>query len=1571
EAPDGTSVAIITPLDTTSGSDNYEVRLDDASSNPLENGTDDISGTPYNRTAAPDFALSSFNGKRAQGVWTLRIWDRDISAPSDRVGDFNEATLFFDGTAIVPPAVEANRIKGIVFRDYDADGIQDVREPGVAGITVVARNAAGIILSSTTSGTDGSYLLSVSDGVHVRVEFLGLPAHLAPGPTAAGVGSSVQFVTAPAAQIDFATHNPAEHVGDANPMILVPCYENGLPAGNTNPAFVAIPYNAEGQPLAYGGAAANPRVDASVEELGAVWGVAYQPLQQRAFTSAFLKRHVGFADGPGYVYILDYATAGVPLAGSFDLDGVSPANGGAAIDLGTVDRSTVDAGNNYVLGDPASPNRDYDAFGKVGTMSYGDADLSEDGNTLFIVNLHQRALITVDVSGPSGSLPGTVNQYPLGGLTVDGGPQTFDGLAVNGVMRPWGLEFRDGVGYLGVVNDASTGTAADLRGYVFTFDPANPAAGLTQVLDFPINWSRENGHGAAAPGVGDWQPWGLGDWFTVNPQLANSDDNYMAPQPILSGLEVNERGDIVIGITDRFSHQNGRQNYRAILDDPGSPDGGNPNEVLWDTSSMGDIIHACWNGSAYVMEGSAGCPVNDHNRLTGDSGNTLRQDDGLAGTGEYYYQDHFMESNVNSDGYLSFVHGETATGALAHLPGTENVISTQYDPLLLPEFGRIVNAQGLVWYDTFNGPRTQAYQVVESSDTSPQTFAKSNGLGDLELISEVAPIEIGNRVWNDSNGNGVQDPGEAIYSGVTVTLHDMDAAGAQVGSATTDANGVYVFGGTSDANMTSGSVLPDRNYQLRITLTSGPLANRVPTLSNAGINDLHDSDAMLHAGSAVIAFTTGGAGENDHTLDFGFGPENGGLGNLVYHDANGNGTYDSGEGIGGVTVEVYELFTIPGTDPPYATAVTLPNGAYAVTGLPDSGSLPNGPYTVHIPASQFQAGGPLEGFRSLPLHGGDNQTDDDADENGIDNADPATNGITAADVSIVAGTEPNAAGGETGFDSTSDDGPRDADIDLTVDFAFYDTADVASVGNRVWVDTNGNGIQDGGEAGFDGLTVYLLDSTGTTVMWADTTSGGGFYSFTDLAPGDYVLDFAPPVGYALTTRDAGSDDALDSDPDPATDRVAISLAPNENNDTVDAGVYQPATIGNFVWTDANGDGVENDGAAGIDGITVNLWNGTETAQLATTTTAGGGLYSFGNLAPGSYVVEFVESGGYALTAMDAGGDDGVDSDADPADGRADAVTVVSGESVDTIDAGMYQLGSINGFVRADLNGDGTGDSALSGVTVFLDIDGSGGFNAGDVAATTNGSGFYSFGSLVPGSYDVGEIDLPNYRSVGDNDGGDLNLTANVVVTSGTATPNINFSDEELGAIAGTVRADTDNDDAGDTPLSGVTVFLDTNGNGSFDGGEPTTTTSGAGTYSFTGLIAGDYNVVQVDLANYQSVSDTDGGDANVTSPVSVTVGATTANIDFVDEELGAIAGTVRADTDNDDTGDTPLSGVTVFLDMDGSGTLNAGDVSTTTSGAGTYSFTGLAPGNYDVVQVDLANYQSVSDTDGGDANVTS
>lgn len=91
------------------------------------------------------------------------------------------------------------------------------------------------------------------------------------------------------------------------------------------------------------------------------------------------------------------------------------------------------------------------------------------------------------------------------------------------------------------------------------------------------------------------------------------------------------------------------------------------------------------------------------------------------------------------------------------------------------------------------------------------------------------------------------------------------------------------------------------------------------------------------------------------------------------------------------------------------------------------------------------------------------------------------------------------------------------------------------LGNRVFLDSNGDGLQGPEELGVDGITVRLLSSA-NAVLDSKVTAGGGYFGFADVPSGSYRLEVSPPVGWNLTLRDVGGDDTIDSDVDPTTGR---------------------------------------------------------------------------------------------------------------------------------------------------------------------------------------------------------------------------------------------------------------------------------------------------------------------------------------------------------------------------------------------------------------------------------------------------
>ncbi|MBK8192272.1 MAG: carboxypeptidase regulatory-like domain-containing protein [Lewinellaceae bacterium] len=302
----------------------------------------------------------------------------------------------------------------------------------------------------------------------------------------------------------------------------------------------------------------------------------------------------------------------------------------------------------------------------------------------------------------------------------------------------------------------------------------------------------------------------------------------------------------------------------------------------------------------------------------------------------------------------------------------------------------------------------------------------------------------------------------------------------------------------------------------------------------------------------------------------------------------------------------------------------------------------------------------------------------------------------------------------------------------------------SNLGDYVWSDTDGDGVQDGGEPGIGGVTVTLNGTTGdgSPVNLTTSTDGTGFYEFTDLAPGTYTVTFTTPGGSTATTPNEGGDDTLDSDADPVTGAAPpVTLVSGENNPTIDAGFLQVAEIGNYVWEDTNANGVQDGGEPGIGGVPVTLNGTTGTGQTVTetTTTDGNGFYLFSGLQPGTYTITFgTPTGGYVLTSVDQGGDDTNDSDAQPGSQTTVAEVLTSGESNLTYDAGFYLPASLGDYVWSDTDGDGVQDGGEPGIgSVTVTLNGTTGDGSPvNLTTSTDGTGFYEFTDLAPGTYTV-------------------------------------------------------------------------------------------------------------------------------------------------------------------------------------------------------------------------------------------
>ena len=732
------------------------------------------------------------------------------------------------------------QVSGYVFRDFNANGVKEnttsYNEPFVANVTVTAFDSTGAAVGTMQTNSSGAYNFTGLN-LPLRIEFTDFDSTDYPAAFGAGNGSNVQFYTVSSSNANFGINYPSNYC-QSSPEVATNIFYNGLSSSNISNAGIEFDYSNVGIPIDLGGSAPNPDLIANFEQIGSVWGNTYQRTKKRVFFTAFTKRHSGF--GPlneGGVYVSDISNPGSPVVTSFNLQGLVPSNGGAAIDLGNVQRT---GGSNYELGATNAPNIDYDAFDKVGKTSFGDAEISEDGKTLWVANLFQTAIISVDVSGAT--LPGTVNQYVLTGLPS----------CTNGVFRIFGLKNYKGALYVGGVCTGENGggpNGVDQTAFVLKYDPLNIAGGYSIALTFPLDYARE---GVGGNGPGEWQPW----TSTWNPIFLFQ--NFKNPEPILSNIEFGPNDDMILTFIDRHAHMVGYNNYPRILDYSGTD--------LEEGLACGDIVKACFVSGAYVIEGSSSCPTNDPAPFGGQENM-----DGPSNNGEFFWGDYFTDDGT------SVGHDEVSIGSAIVYPGTDQVINVAYDPIGPDGF----QTQGVQRYNSLTGAQIDGYRLVANNGVN--TFGKAAGLGDLELLCNAAPIEIGNRVWFDSDKDGIQDPNESPIAGVTVQLIKD---GNVIATAVTDSFGNYYFSNATATStnsaiynisqLTEGMTyivrIPDSNGAGQQTSLSG-LELTIVDADNGVLNtleDVRDSDGQIVGVNAEYTVMTNLAGQNNHNIDFGF-----------------------------------------------------------------------------------------------------------------------------------------------------------------------------------------------------------------------------------------------------------------------------------------------------------------------------------------------------------------------------------------------------------------------------------------------------------------------------------------------------------------------------------------------------------------------------------------------------------------------------------------------------------------------------------------------------------------------------
>jgi uncharacterized repeat protein (TIGR01451 family) len=309
------------------------------------------------------------------------------------------------------------------------------------------------------------------------------------------------------------------------------------------------------------------------------------------------------------------------------------------------------------------------------------------------------------------------------------------------------------------------------------------------------------------------------------------------------------------------------------------------------------------------------------------------------------------------------------------------------------------------------------------------------------------------------------------------------------------------------------------------------------------------------------------------------------------------------------------------------------------------------------------------------------------------------------------------------IDSTPDTNPNnDPEDEDDSDSEGVNVLLLTSLGDFVWNDANGNGLQDGGEQGVAGVTVQLYNASGI-LSQSTTTSNAGIYAFNNIVAGNYYIKFLPPVQYTFITANVGANDNIDSDVTNAFGAGTTSLftaIAGVNNTSYDAGIYICSKIGDLVWYDVDKDDIHDSNENGINGLTVELYkqlNGswilydTEITGHRPNTPSDDGYFEF-CAPPGTYYIKVImpplglvlaKANVLGVIPIGQANEQTNDSDMTNANGPSTTptFTVSSGQNILTIGAGYYPMATAGNLVWEDANTNGIQDEGESRVASVL------------------------------------------------------------------------------------------------------------------------------------------------------------------------------------------------------------------------------------------------------------------------------
>ena len=1040
-SPSVANVILLT--DVGGGGDNLNVLFDSDAGAAVPAGTH-VLAPDFVNVATPENAnaLDSFDGQNALGNWVFFVCD---DAGVD-LGTLTAAELRFDGTL----NIATNQVNGTVYKELNNDGVNDPNEIGVVGATVIAYDSTGTVAGTSVTDANGDYVITgLTNTEEYRIEFTNIPNSYQPAVEGANSSTSLTFVTSPASNVDYGVGAPAYYC-QADPDLVTSLFR---PLDQTtNSALLSFPYSNSGTTAT--------DTEANYNQIGSTWGLAYQSESEILFAAAYLKRHVEF--GPGGV------GAGDATGSVYRID--NPADGVVSTVSEFLNLNDIIGSN--VTGTNSHPNVAVDllldsaSYASIGKISFGDMDISGDSKDLWVISLANRNLYRLPLGNnptsptvPTSGQITAIDMLSTGNYVAGSVPSCTGGNASN--FRPFAVKFHQNQVFVGAVCSAEAG-GAGLDAHIYSLDTTTLR--FREVLVFNLNYNRgcgldNNGicQGGAGVDSANWNAWS--DTYPpvgmITPNTNNADE-VSYPQPMIADIEFTNDEQMIIGIRDRWGDQTGH-NQQA-------PD----NSGLIRGEGYGDIIRATPNGVTWSFNAV----------------------EATGGT-EFYSNDSWTDG--------TFTHFETGFGGLVSLPINGTVTMTHMDPINLG--GNASDfAGGVKTFLVADGATDHSYQVYTDPGNNGTTFfGKANGIGDLEALCDTPDQEVGNRVWNDTNVNGIQDVGEAGISGLVVQMIDTDGS-TVLGTVTTDTNGEFYFSNATGVDVPGKDFGVNflsniNNYLFRIDTTQAPLVGLGVTVlggtgGSSATNDLHDSDAVASGANAEITVITGASGQSNHSYDFGFTLADVADLSLVKNVNNSTPL---------IGTQVVFTLTVTNDGPSNATNITVVD------------TVPNGFSGISSISSGGVAVGNVITWSGLNLNNGasiDLTFTVTVDASGVYNNLAE---ITAVDQTDSDSTPNN--GVDTDSDGNTDDDPGDEDdgdgepvVPVVPGTCVLGNNDIGGI---VFRDFNQNGSQDLLEPGFGvaGMIVTAYNAANVVVATANIQADGS-YSFMGIAGIDYRIELS-------------------------------------------------------------------------------------------------------------------------------------------------------------------------------------------------------------------------------------------------------------------------------------------------------------------------------------------------------------------------------------------------------------------------------------------------------------------------------